>query len=766
MRQVVADKMLASAGARLFTCVVLIGAAAAPAFSQSAEQQFYQAYYLETAQGDLASAAKLYGEIIRDRRADDEVRGKARHRRDVVREELASTDFARLMPPGALAYVEINRPGGQLEKLLDQLGLLRDGDIKQINNQRAGVSPALVHSLLGMRGLAAAVTGFDPAAQKPTGVAVFHPGSLDVIRGAIETALPAGGDPVDPIGGYPTYSIEDEVFITLTNTLVIVSPQPHEIAGVIERMQDPDAESLATSERMSDILAQRGDGLLFFAVNFEPILPLLQGAMAAASTQDEGLAMAMKMFDPKSLHSLVGQLGVNDDGLFLDVTLTLDEHHQNLVFNLLRMPPIDRDTLARVPAGAAGFFAMALNERTNTRSSDGRVGDQPPPISLMDFGREIFGNIVGVTAFVMASDDAHAARNYSHEDIPDAALVLSVNDPVKSQAMWSMVLGLASAAGGGADRGGEPVKIGGAQAWRYPVEHEIEFYLAMAGDEIIVSPSRVAIEACLATQHGGKSVLDDPAFAPALARLSDDATIAAFGHPARCMAVASQFASPHDVEEMAPIMGLMQDTVGAVVVTHSSSMFRLSATVTGIPKIGEFLSDLIERERGDHRRHRQYSRAVRHHDWNQALELVGPADGGKKSPEALWEEFRVLATGKRDHDAAVKVGDALFEAIRGDAAQLNNRAWAILTEDDFDAAYAPLALKFSKRSNELTDRQNWMFVDTLALATFVTGDAQEAVELEQRALELVGDGQGRKDVLAALRRFKEGAGRTAQRDPT
>jgi hypothetical protein len=758
MRQVVAVKML--------TCVMLAGAAASPALSQDAEQQFYRAYYLETAQGDLASANKLYGEIVRDRRAGEKVRGQAKSRRDGVQEELASTDFAQLMPPGALAYIEVNRPGGQLESLLDQLGLLRNGDITEINNQRAGVSPALVRSLLGMRGLAAAVTGFDPAAQKPTGVAVFHPGSLDVIRGLIETALPAGGDPVDPIGGYPTYNIEGEVFVTLTNKLVIISPQEHEIAGVINRMQDADAESLATADHMSDILAQRGDGLLFFAVNFEPILPLLQGAMAAASAQDEEVAMAMKMFDPKSLRSLVGQLGVGDDGLFMDLTLKLDERHQNLAFNLMRMPPIDRETLARVPAGAAGFFAMALNERTNAKSSDGRVGDQSPAISLMDFGREVFGNIVGVTAFVMASDDAGAARNQSDEDIPDAALVLSVNDPAKSHAMWSMMLGIASAATGGANGGGETLKIGGAQAWRYPIEDELELYLATAGNEIIFSPSRVAIEAALATQQGGKSVLEDKAFAPALARLGDDATIALFGHPARCMEVATQFASPRELEEMAPIMELMQDTVGSVVVTHSPSMFQFSATVTGIPKIGGFLSELIERERGDHKRRREYSSAVRHNDWDRAIELVDQRAGDHAdAPDLLWKKFRLLATGKRDHQAAAAVGAALFETIRDDATQLNNHAWAMLTEDDFDAAYGPLALKFAARCNELTDHENWMFVDTLALARFVTGDADAAIELEKRALELVGDNSGRNDVLAALRRFESERERTVQRDP-
>jgi hypothetical protein len=195
-------------------------------------------------------------------------------------------------------------------------------------------------------------------------------------------------------------------------------------------------------------------------------------------------------------------------------------------------------------------------------------------------------------------------------------------------------------------------------------------------------------------------------------------------------------------------------------------MFQFSATVTGIPKIGGFLSELIERERGDHKRRREYSSAVRHNDWDRAIELVDQRAGDHAdAPDLLWKKFRLLATGKRDHQAAAAVGAALFETIRDDATQLNNHAWAMLTEDDFDAAYGPLALKFAARCNELTDHENWMFVDTLALARFVTGDADAAIELEKRALELVGDNSGRNDVLAALRRFESERERTVQRDP-
>lgn len=579
----------------MLACLVAVAAFTTAARAQRADERLYRAHYLETAARQGAEAARLYAEIADDPAVDRAIRAEARTRLAIVREQIAATDFARLMPPTALAYVELTQPGQQLESLLEQLGLMRAGDIRAIGQSAArparpeiAISPALVRSLLDVRGVAAAVTGFDPVGEKPTGVAVFHPGSLDLVRGLIETALPASGQAVEPIEGYPTYALEDEALVTLTNSLVIVSPQRHEIAGVIERMQDPGVESLATSSHMGELLAQREGGLLFFAVSFEPVMPLLQVGLAAAVDQEA--AAALRMLDLQSLRSLVGQFGVNDDGLFLDAALRLDESHRNLAFNLLRLPPLDRQALQRVPAGAAGLVAFALNERREPAAAPDRDGDAPPPISLMDYGREVFDNVVGVTAFVIPP----AGERPRDDDVPpDAAVVISVNDPARSRALWTMTLDLASAASGAAPSA--VVQVGAAEARRYALD-EIELYLATSDDEVILATSRAAIEATLATRQGGASALDDPAFAPAFERLGPHDTLAAFAHPARLLEVAAPYMSPRELREVRPLMEPMRDMVAAVVVTHSRHALRLRARLSGLPRLGGVLSELIERE--------------------------------------------------------------------------------------------------------------------------------------------------------------------------
>ena len=156
------------------------------------DQRFYEAYFLERAEGDCSAAADLYKEVASNRRADDELRERAKARLIACREELASTDLAKLMPPDALVYFELNRPGEQVVKLLEKLGLLAGTDrVASEGNKRIAIGPELVSEVLGIRGAAVAITGFDPRKGAPSGVLVFHPGKLEVIRGLIETGLAA-----------------------------------------------------------------------------------------------------------------------------------------------------------------------------------------------------------------------------------------------------------------------------------------------------------------------------------------------------------------------------------------------------------------------------------------------------------------------------------------------------------------------------------------------------------------------------------------------
>jgi len=345
--------------------LVILAANTPDLVGQTAQERFYKAYYLEHAQGNAAAAATLYGDAISGRELSDDLRAVAKHRLAVCREELATTDFTRLMPPEPLAYIEINRPGERLSKLIDQLGLLAgpDGPSPTGENHLA-ISPAVIDAVLGIRGVAVAVTGFNPTTQQPAGVAVIHPGNVELIRGLIETALPVQSDIVDPIGGYPTYFVE-QVYVTLTKRLVIVGTGEAEITGVVDRLRDSDEPSLATNPRLAEILEGREGALLYFCVNPKPLMPLIN-MMTAGAPQCREMAMAQALLDIPSFQSLTGRFDISDQGLVLKLALHLDEGHRNLVYNFLRRPALDPETLRCVPVGAAGFVALAMNDTSTT----------------------------------------------------------------------------------------------------------------------------------------------------------------------------------------------------------------------------------------------------------------------------------------------------------------------------------------------------------------------------------------------------------------
>ncbi|MCH8149287.1 MAG: hypothetical protein IH987_15100 [Planctomycetes bacterium] len=727
------------------------------AWAQSAENKFYEGYFLEESTGDFAGAAALYDQVVADRGANANLKAKAQARLVRCKEELKCADFASLMPGSTIAYVELNEPGKKVQTLLKSLGLLRDGEnAVDEGAKRFAVSAELIEAALGIRGAAVAITGIDLSTQEPMGVAVFHPGDVAVIRGLIESALPAGGKPVAPIGGFQTYHVENEVFVTLTSRLVVASPQRALVEGVVSRLSGQLADSLADNREMADVLKDRGSSLLFFCLNAKPIMPMINGMLAGAAQKNPEIAMARALLDPQSLRSLSGQFGVDADGIFLDLNLRLAKGHQNLVFNFLRMPAINRETLKSIPEGAAGFVVASLNE-ASSRFSANAAGDEAPIVTAMDIGRELFGNITGVALFALPPEGEKAAGG---PPIPDAAAVLTVNDPSKTRALWTQILGIASLASGAGVVQGTTEQIEGVTAYRYSLPENITLYFATNGNDALIATSRSALSRSIAAKRSGRSVLTDAAFADRLSKMGPATVKAVLVHPGRCALIAKQFMSPDEVAEMEPFVAMMTDTMFGLFVEHSEGSLRFSAHLSGLPDIGPLIAAKFEQEEARHRAEAKLAGAIKGKKWDEAVAMI---DGrlAERGPSAdlTWKKFRVLAVGKKDRGAALACATELYEQIGDNANQLNTYAWYLVTRKKYGGQYNDLAVKFSQRSNDLTKNKNWMYVDTLARATFESGKTAEAIELQNKAIELSG-GDGWKDMKKSLARFEKATSET------
>lgn len=726
--------------------------------ADSAQNTFYRAYYVEQADGDWGLAAGLYEKVVTDRQAGPGLRAEAEARLVACREELVSSDFARLMPPEAWVYVEINRPADQIVELLDKLGLLAQaGRVLGKGEKRVAISPAVIKEALGIRGAAFAITGMDLLKKAPRGVLVFHPGDLDILSGLLETGLAVGGEATEPIGGFPTYLVEGQAFVTLTSRLAVVSTERAQIQGVVDRLSGTEQPSLATNPAMSEIVEGRDDSLLFFFVNAKAMMPMLKGMMAMGAMASRELAMAQAVLDLDSLDSLTGRAGINDDGLYFDFALRLDEGHRNLVFNLLRMPAINFETLKSVPGGVAGVLVVALNEATSRYSSSlPGSSDRPPIVTAMDFGRELFANITSIALFALPPGDSPVRSGLP---IPDAAVVITVNDPAKSEALWTQIFGLATFATGIPATQNTSETIDGVTAHKYSLPDGITIYVATSGNDVLIASSKRAIASSLRAQRGGESILNDEAFKASLSRFSEDTTRALLVHAGRSAAIAGRFMSPGEMAEVGPYLKLLSDTSVSVVVDHSGELFRMSGMLTGIPDVGDLVAKMVTDEVRKQESHSRLTRSMRDKNWDEALTLVDTQL--REQPDnvkLLRTKFKITAVGQKDRETALACGNLIFDQTKDDAKALNNLAWALLTEDQYGDDYSKLALKLSKRSNELTEHGNWMFVDTLALAKFKTKDVQAAVELEKKAIELCGKCGGRGDLEKVLTRFESTAG--------
>jgi hypothetical protein len=154
----------------LFASVLLLVPGAS---AQDARDLFHEAYFLENEEGEIERALDLYRRVAESRKADAGMRARAKERAAGIAEELAAAEFSRLVPSETILFAQMDRPGEQVEELLDQLGLL--GEAHGVATGEFAVSPLLIDYALGMRGLAVAVTELNPGGE-PSGVLLLLPG--------------------------------------------------------------------------------------------------------------------------------------------------------------------------------------------------------------------------------------------------------------------------------------------------------------------------------------------------------------------------------------------------------------------------------------------------------------------------------------------------------------------------------------------------------------------------------------------------------------
>ncbi len=136
--------------------------------------------------------------------------------------------------------------------------------------------------------------------------------------------------------------------------------------------------------------------------------------------------------------------------------------------------------------------------------------------------------------------------------------------------------------------------------------------------------------------------------------------------------------------------------------------------------------------------YRELTTSMKSKDWEKAeaaiaqLEKVMPAEQRISLDMARID----ILLGREDYKGASKLALEISDAQKDNAMLQNALAWQIATGEGIKERDLELAHKIAVRANEASKGKEAAMVDTLARVKFMLGKKAEAIELQQRAVEL------------------------------
>jgi hypothetical protein len=97
-----------------------------------------------------------------------------------------------------------------------------------------------------------------------------------------------------------------------------------------------------------------------------------------------------------------------------------------------------------------------------------------------------------------------------------------------------------------------------------------------------------------------------------------------------------------------------------------------------------------------------------------------------------------------------------MKLIEGDADALNEFAWRILADEGLKGRDRELALRAAKMANDATGGRDFATLTVYARALFDNRKVKEAIEAQQKAVDLVGADQDvRKELVETLKKYQD-----------
>lgn len=150
--------------------------------------------------------------------------------------------------------------------------------------------------------------------------------------------------------------------------------------------------------------------------------------------------------------------------------------------------------------------------------------------------------------------------------------------------------------------------------------------------------------------------------------------------------------------------------------------------------------------------------AMRGKKWDEAekaLEEIVAALPEAQRDGADSVRIQILI-GKGDLDGAAALAEKVAEKNKDNAMMLNQLAWQLVTQDGLKGKAATTALQLATKACDASGGKDASIMDTLARATYISGDKDKAIQLQEKAIGLADDEDLKKQLKSTLDSYKEG----------
>lgn len=153
-----------------------------------------------------------------------------------------------------------------------------------------------------------------------------------------------------------------------------------------------------------------------------------------------------------------------------------------------------------------------------------------------------------------------------------------------------------------------------------------------------------------------------------------------------------------------------------------------------------------------------FSAALRSKNWDDAeqalkeIEKLMPADERGNLDMAKLQ----ILFGRKDLPAAYKLVEKISDADKNNSALQNQLAWSLATRPDIKEPNKALLEKLSARAEAASGGKDASVLDTVARIKFMTGNKEEAIKCQEKAVAICEDERLKEQLTKTLASYKEG----------